>query len=75
MPISRRSGPTNADGGIAHDPAGDADASGVVLLETGHHAQRRRLAAARRPQQGQQPTVGDGQRHVVDRGARRRSAC
>jgi hypothetical protein len=35
--------------GVAHHAIADDDASGVVLLEPGHHPQRRCLAAAGRP--------------------------
>ena len=38
------------------------------LLEPGHHAQRRRLAAARRAEEHEQLAVGDVQRQVVDGG-------
>jgi hypothetical protein len=53
-------------GGIADDAVTDGDAAGVVLLETGDHPERRRLAAPRGPEQGEEPTVGDRERDAVD---------
>ena len=46
----------------------DGDGAAGHLLEPGHHAQRGRLAAARRAEEHQQLAVGDVQRQVVDRG-------
>src|SRR4029453_16360853 len=47
-------------------PPGDMDAAGVRQHEAGDHAQRRRLAAARRAQQGEELAGGDVERHPVD---------
>ena len=67
MPISRRSGATKRPrGGVADDAVADGDAAGVVLLEAGDHPERRGLAAARRPEQGEEPAVGDRERHALD---------
>jgi hypothetical protein len=52
-------------------PGADEDLSVVDLLETGEHAQRRRLAAARGPDEDEKLSVGDVQVERVDRGTRR----
>ena len=52
--------------GIAHHAVADADAPAGVLLEAGDHAQRRGLAAARRPEQRDELAALDRQIDVVD---------
>ena len=67
MPISRRSGATKSPRrGVAHHALADGDPARVVLLEPGDHPQRRRLAAARRPEQDDETAVGHHERHAVD---------
>jgi hypothetical protein len=51
----------------------EQDPAGRRLDEAGDHAQRRRLAAARRPEQGQELAIGDVDADVVD-GCRRAEA-
>ena len=46
-------------------PVADRDRALARLLEPGHHPQRRRLAAARRPEQREERAPGDGQVEVV----------
>jgi len=53
-------------GCIAHHAAADRDAPGVVALQPGDHAQGRRLAAARRPEQGDELAVLDGEVDRID---------
>ena len=45
----------------------DEDRAGGGVLEAGHHAQRRRLAAARGAEQGEERARGDGQVERIDR--------
>jgi len=47
---------------------GEEDLAGRRLLEACDHPERRRLAAAGRPEETVEGTAGDRQRHVVDRG-------
>jgi len=42
-----------------HVPAGQLDRAGARLLEAGDHPQRRRLARARRPEQGEELALLD----------------
>jgi hypothetical protein len=53
---------------IGHVLAIDQDAPGAGPLEAGEQAQQRGLAAAGRPQQGEQLVGADLERDVVDRG-------
>jgi hypothetical protein len=46
----------------------DADRAGIERLEAGEHAQRRRLARARRPDEHEQLAVADVEVEAVDRG-------
>src|SRR5262249_46018415 len=46
-------------------PRADADLAAGQVLEPGDHAQGGRLAAARRPDQGDELLVGDRQVHVL----------
>ena len=57
-----------------HRLLAEVDRAGVRLLEAADHPQRRRLAAARGPEQGEERPVLDLERDLVDRDARRRSA-
>ena len=52
--------------GIEHDAAADLDAAGIGSLEAGDAPQRRRLAAARGPEQADELAVGGDEAHVVD---------
>src|SRR5207248_335611 len=45
----------------------DADRAGVRALEAGDHPQRRRLAAAARPEQREELAAAQRERHAVDR--------
>src|SRR5262249_37419179 len=45
----------------------EQDAAAVGQLEARDHAKARRLAAAARPEQGEELALGDLERHVVDR--------
>ena len=45
----------------------DVDPPGIDRLQPGHHPQRRRLAAARRPHQDQEFAIVDGQIQVIHR--------
>ena len=47
--------------------AAEEDAAGGRQLEPGDHAERRRLAAARRPEHDEELAVGDGEVRVADR--------
>ena len=68
MPSRRRSGGTkNPARGVADDRVADADAAAGVLFEPGHHAQRRGLAAAGRPEQRDELAALDAQIDAVDR--------
>ena len=58
----------NARGRIADDFVADADPAAGILLKAGHHAQRRGLAAARRPQQRDELALADAQIDVADGG-------
>jgi hypothetical protein len=52
---------------IGHVASADPDATARRLLEPGDHAQERRLAAARRPDEDEELAVGDLERDVFDR--------
>ncbi len=53
---------------VVDDAVTDGDGALAQLLEPGHQAQRRGLAAARRAEQHEQLAVGHVQRQVVDGG-------
>ena len=53
---------------VVHDALADGDSAARELLQAGHHAQRGRLAAARRAEEHEELAVGDVQRQVIDRG-------
>ena len=53
---------------VVDDAVADGDRAVTELLEPGHEAQRRRLAAARGAEQDEELAVGDRQGEVVDRG-------
>ena len=69
MPRLRRSRRhVDAPGRVVNRHAADADGAGVGLLEPGDHAQRRGLAAARRPQQSHHFAVLHVQVDAIDGG-------
>ena len=71
MDNPRRSVGTLTPGGrIEHDRAADADAPGARLLEPGNRAQRRRLAAAGRPEQGELLAGPRVESHIAHHGER-----
>src|SRR5258706_15125136 len=51
---------------VVDDPAVDGDRAAADVLEAGEHAQQRRLAAARGPDQHHELTVGDVQGYSMD---------
>jgi hypothetical protein len=53
---------------VVDDPVPDPDLAAGRLFQTGHHAQRGGLPAARRPHQNQELAVVNLQVEVVDRG-------
>ena len=58
---------------VVDDAAVDRELAGGDRLEAGDHAQRRRLAAARGPEQDHELAVRDGEADVVDGEVVRRS--
>ena len=68
MPSLRWSGGTKMPRvGVADDAVADADAPAIVLLEPRDHAQRRRLAAAGRPEQRDELALAHAEIDTVDR--------
>ncbi len=55
------------DGDLGHVLVGDDHPAGVGLLETGDHAQQRRLTATARPEQGRERAIGHIDRNLVQR--------
>jgi hypothetical protein len=60
--------------GRAHRLAVEQDLAGGRLVEAGDQAQQRRLAAARRPENGDEIVVGHGKRGRLERACRRAAA-
>ena len=54
------------DRNVVDPPRAKKNVAGIGLVETGNHAQRRRLAAARWPEQRSEACVGNVERDVVD---------
>src|SRR5262249_53559722 len=59
-------GDEEAGGGVAHHALADRDPPGLVVLEAGDHAERRRLATAGGPEEREEPPVRHGEGDAVD---------